>query len=42
MFPELTGTESEFDAIKNFIWTGGDAAQFVSQRSDQFVKSMAE
>lgn len=39
MFPDLTGMEREFDAIKDFIWAGGDAAQFVKQRSDQFVRN---
>jgi hypothetical protein len=39
MFPDLTGMEREFDAIKAFVWAGGDVAQFVSQRSDQFVKN---
>jgi hypothetical protein len=40
MFPNLTGMEREFDAIKDFIWAGGgDEASFVKQRSDQFVKN---
>ncbi len=39
MFPDLTGTEAEFGPIKDFIWAGGDVAQFVQQRADQFVKN---
>jgi hypothetical protein len=39
MFPDLTGMESELAPIKEFIWAGGDVAQFVQQRSDQFVKN---
>jgi len=39
MFPDLTGMEREFDAIKDFIWAGGGVALFVKQRSDQFVKN---
>jgi hypothetical protein len=39
MFPDLTGMEAEFAAIKDFIWGGGDAVKFVRQRSDQFVKN---
>jgi hypothetical protein len=39
MFPDLTGTEREFDAIKDFIWAGGDVARFVRQRADQFVRN---
>jgi hypothetical protein len=27
------------DAIKQFIWEGGDVTKFVQQRSDQFVKN---
>ncbi len=37
MFPDLTGMEAEFAAIKDFIWTGGDVDQFIRQRPDQFV-----
>jgi hypothetical protein len=32
MFPDLTGKEREFDAIKRFIWDGGDVGRFVQQR----------
>lgn len=40
MFPDLTGTEAEFAPMKDFIWAGrGDVAQFVRQRSDQFVRN---
>ncbi len=39
MFPDLTGMEAEFAAIKDFIWTGGAIAEFVRQRSDQFVRN---
>jgi hypothetical protein len=40
MFPDLTGMEAEFAAIKDFIWgAGGDVGQFVKQRRDQFVKN---
>jgi hypothetical protein len=39
MFPDLTGLESEFEPIKDFIWAGGDIAQFVRQRADQFVRN---
>jgi hypothetical protein len=41
MFPDLTGMEAEFAAIKDFIWAGGDVAQFVQQRADQFVRNFA-
>ena len=39
MFPDLTGLESEFVPIKDFIWAGGNVAQFVQQRADQFVRN---
>jgi len=39
MFPDLTGMEAEFAPIKDFIWAGGNIAQFVQQRSAQFVKN---
>ncbi len=39
MFPDLSGMEPEFAAIKDFIWTGGDVDQFVRQRQDQFVEN---
>jgi hypothetical protein len=40
MFPDLTATETEFAPIQDFIWAGrGDVAQFVRQRSDQFVRN---
>jgi len=40
MFPDLTGVEPELAPIKDFIWAGhGEAAQFVQQRSEQFVKN---
>jgi hypothetical protein len=32
VFPDLRGTEREFDSIKNFIWSGGDFNHFVRQR----------
>jgi hypothetical protein len=38
VFPELTGMEPEFAAVKQFIWDGtGDADRFVRQRTEQFV-----
>lgn len=37
MFADLTGMESEFASIKEFIWTGGDINRFVRQRRDQFL-----
>lgn len=37
MFPELTGLEREFDGIKEFIWQGGQASQYVIRRNDQFI-----
>jgi len=40
MFPDLTGLEAEFAPIKDFIWAGnGEVAQFVQQRSDQFLRN---
>lgn len=32
VFPDLRGTEPEFDPIKEFIWSGGDFNDFVRQR----------
>lgn len=39
MFPDLTGLESEFAPIREFIWSGGDADRFVRQRADQFIEN---
>ena len=32
VFPDLLGTESEFDSIKQFIWSGGEFSNFIRQR----------
>src|SRR5262249_5730104 len=39
MFPDLSGMEAEFAPIKDFLWAGSEAGQFVHQRADQFVKN---
>ena len=39
MFPDLTGMEPHFAAIKEFIWAGGDVERFVRQRSQGFVEN---
>jgi len=32
VFPDLRGTEPEFDPIKEFIWSGGEFSRFILQR----------
>jgi hypothetical protein len=36
-FPDLMGTEPDFEPIKDYIWTGSNADRFVTQESAQFV-----